>query len=772
METETETMCKTSGLFRKRQYRYILPAVLLILVLSGCGSREEAPMGRYADRDVQMADGGYTYMHPLADGGYYLFGEDADLTLVDAEGTVGTEVWNWEQNANIKMKIAVAVSDEGAVFFSYRPKITTEEEYEALGGDREIWYLYYYVDKEGSRRSLELYGTDYRKGINLEYFAFSPENHLYAASDSCVYRIDVESGEAVSLFGTEGMVEEFAFLGNTMVAIDDRKAYLYDMAGNRLLDGNSVIDEFVSTHQSGRIALAAKDGILYFACRTGLYRYLWDGAVMEQIADGRLVALGDGQHSPQALQALENGEFRVYFGGNRMTEMYYDETLPARPEKELVIFSLEENGYIRYAGQLFQKEHPDVLVKYETGMDGDNAVSKEDALKNLNTRLLAGESPDIIILDGMDMEQYAKKGVLKELDGFLAPYLEEDILYQKIVEGMRTREEGNLYGIPMSVDLPFWLSEKQYLDGENGLADLVEGMERARADHPEGPLLFTPHGRDLLNQLIPVCLPAWTGEDGSLETGKIEEFYQAALTLWELDCAGLPGDAREKWQENIRQIYNPEEQDMLGIEGGQYVDNRGIGETWAQFGILDNIVFGMSFMHMKMFAIRDAGGKPGATDEVVYGTFTGQAKQVFRATTVTGICSQAAQPELAEDFMELLLSDKMMNKWWLQGNLSGGIPIRKESVEKILDINNHEFAEMKGFNEKDTGFLHDETCWPSEEEKQWLYGLMEDASCCYRSGSMLEETVKEIGLRVLNGDITPKEGADMVAGKMAIEMEE
>ena len=48
---------KQDGLLRKKQYRYILFAVLLILVLSGCGSREEAPMGRYADRDVQMADG-------------------------------------------------------------------------------------------------------------------------------------------------------------------------------------------------------------------------------------------------------------------------------------------------------------------------------------------------------------------------------------------------------------------------------------------------------------------------------------------------------------------------------------------------------------------------------------------------------------------------------------------------------------------------------------------------------------------------------------------
>ena len=39
---------------------------------------------------------------------------------------------------------------------------------------------------------------------------------------------------------------------------------------------------------------------------------------------------------------------------------------------------------------------------------------------------------------------------------------------------------------------------------------------------------------------------------------------------------------------------------------------------------------------------KDEGGKPGAVDEVVYGTFNGQAQRVFRAATVTGICSQAA----------------------------------------------------------------------------------------------------------------------------------
>lgn len=191
--------------------------------------------------------------------------------------------------------------------------------------------------------------------------------------------------------------------------------------------------------------------VLYIACRTGLYRYIWGGSVIEQIADGQMTALGDTQRSPRALQVLDNGEFRVMFSGNYMVEMYYDETLPARPSKELTVYSLEEIGWIRYAGQLFQKEHPDVLVRYETGMDGDNAVGREDALKNLNTRLLAGDVPDVIVMDQMDIEQYADKGVLRELDGILQPYLDEGILYRNIVEGMRMTEKNKIYSVPMMV---------------------------------------------------------------------------------------------------------------------------------------------------------------------------------------------------------------------------------------------------------------------------------------------------------------------------------
>lgn len=766
---------------RKQRIVYLALWAACVMMLSACGSKEEEiSRGRYADREVTLPGTGYEYMHPCADGGYYLFGNDVDLTHVAADGTVSSEKWGWENNANIHVKFSYGISDGGAVIFGYVPMFYSDEEYESYAAEGDNRYLYYYVSEEGDRHPLELYGADYRKATNLEKFAFAPDGRVYAASASCVFRIHVESGEAESLFATKGQITEFAFVGNTMLALDGEKAYLYDMAGEKLLEDSSVLNEFIASHQSGRIVLAVDDrstasaekdasAILYLACRTGLYRYVWEGSVIEQIADGQMVTLGDSQYDPYALQLLDKEQFRVYFSGNYMVEMYYDESLPTKPAKELTVYSLEENGRIRYAGRLFQKEHPDVLVIYETGIDGDNAVSREDAIKNLNTKILAGEVPDVIILDDIDMEQYADKGVLKELDDFLAPYEEEGILYQNILDGMRMTEADRIYGVPMTVDLPMYLGEKKYVNGMQGLDGIIAGADLARKEHPDGPLIDTPGQENLFHIMIPICLPAWIQEDGSLDTGSLTEFYQAAVRLWELDSAGLSEEERLKWQQDLAD----EEADLTNIMLGQYEDYYNIGETWIALGYLKNAWYGMTNLHTRMENYRNGYSYyKELEDEVTYGRMTGQAGNVCRVRTIAGLCELAEEPELGEEFMELLLSDTMMQKWWLEGQFDGGIPIRKGSLISLLDINNHAFAEIKGWDSNDIDKMYKDYFWPTEEELQWLFDRMEESDCCYRSGTLLEETVREVGFRVLTGELTPEEGAREVERKTAISMDE
>lgn len=765
--------------------RFCMAALALAMcaLLFGCGGQEEEiPMGRYADREVKLPPGTFDYMHVCPDGGYYLYGLDTNLTYVEAQGESKETDRSWEKNANIRIKYEVGVSDNGACVFSYTPNFWNDEELEALWLKGDTRYLYFYVDEKGEKQSLELHGEGYQKGTNLYTFVFSPEGELYAASENQVYRLHVESGEAEGLFATSGQVESIVFVDDVMLAADREKVYTYDRKAGKLLENNGILGEFVASHSTGGLVMAVSDmgaedhagnaQVLYMACRTGLYRYIWGGSVIEQIADGQMTALSDTQREALALQVLDNGEFRILFSGNYMVEMYYDETLPARPSKELTVYSLEEIGWIRYAGQLFQKEHPDVLVRYETGMDGDNAISREDALKNLNTRLLAGDVPDVIVMDNMDIEQYADKGVLKELDGLLQPYLDDGILYRNIVEGMRMTDKEKLYCVPMMVYLPLWLGEEMYLEGEDSLEDIVAGMELARQKHPEGPILYTLYPKDVLLQTIPVCLPAWTRNDGSLDVEELTAYYQAVGRMWEIDSAGFDEAGREAWQKNNTEYYDIGNLDMIDISYNfQYSAQRDFGETWMQLGFMMNAQTGSQDIHATKSNMAAEWQEKELEDTVNYGAYVGQADNVYWAKTIVGLCEQGKEPELAGAYLNLLLSDSMMRKWWLDRPRSqSGITIRKDSLRDIMDINNVEFGQVMGW--KDPGILNEESTWPAEEEKQWIYQMMEDASCCYRPGTMLEETAMEVGLRVLEGELTPEEGAREVERRMAIAMEE
>lgn len=71
------------------------------------------------------------------------------------------------------------------------------------------------------------------------------------------------------------------------------------------------------------------------------------------------------------------------------------------------------------------------------------------------------------------------------------------------------------------------------------------------------------------------------------------------------------------------------------------------------------------------------------------------------------------ETKLAEDFLSLLLSDEMMRKWWL----GSGYPIRKESLAKILDINDREWAQIEGLSADSINIWYADYVWPTKEEK-------------------------------------------------------
>lgn len=102
---------------------------------------------------------------------------------------------------------------------------------------------------------------------------------------------------------------------------------------------------------------------------------------------------------------------------------------------------------------VFANQYPDCDVQLEFGRDATSqALSDEDIIKNLNTRLLAGEAPDVLFLDGLPIRSLMEKGVLASLDGVVSM----DGYYENILTAYSL--DGRPYAYPSVFRVPVFVS--------------------------------------------------------------------------------------------------------------------------------------------------------------------------------------------------------------------------------------------------------------------------------------------------------------------------
>ena len=177
--------------------------------------------------------------------------------------------------------------------------------------------------------------------------------------------------------------------------------------------------------------------VIYVAFSKGLYRHVIGGAAMEQVIDGNLTSLGDPQMGKGGLAVLADDEFAVLYPTTKLCRYVYDGTIPTVPEEEIRIYSLTEDYTVRQAVSLFQREHPEVYVRYEMGMSGSDGMTEDAALDCLNTELLSGNGPDLLVLDGLPGSSYRRKGVLADVSGLVDSMAGESALLSNIVDAFR-----------------------------------------------------------------------------------------------------------------------------------------------------------------------------------------------------------------------------------------------------------------------------------------------------------------------------------------------
>ncbi len=792
----------------KRMLAAVLAGCMFAACLAGCGESgkdaevtgtqsqnagepsSEVPgqasaMGRYVETELSYGEdcnmGQGKQILPW-EGGLYLAdtmgaGVRADLTagtLSDA-GEICPEVLRnrYEEDDYLT---DMAVAENGARMYVVFARTDQEGEYN---------YEKYYLSPDGTETPWETVSKENSVSIFYGRDGYFYLTNSWESSNTMVYRVNSENGETEFLFEADGKVRYLARCGNCLLLDMGDALKIYSLDTRQEMEEDQCLSDLLSGslgQSNGNISYVyqmypGEEDSLYVVTKKGLYRHVLYGSVAEQLIDASLCSLSDNSWFVDMhvdMTAEEMPVFYLLYDDERLMKFAYDASVPSVPEDMITVYSLYEDQNIQMVISAYRVQNPQVYVRYEIGISGDDGVTREDALKNLATALAAGEGPDVLLLDDLPYHSYADKGVLLDLSTMFEELQKEYDYFDNIINAMR--RDGALYTIPLGFTVPVLMGDTESLSKIQNTEDMVSAFREASV--PKGATkVGLVDEQTVLQTLMFHYGSKFTGENGSIDREAVTGFLELAKQIYEIDRENL---TQEEIEEHDR-IWNR----WYELEMGSSMRSN---QMFYMSKSADTAVMAAN-MYGNSFAIGVLGGciRNGFNTlyayldcrKLDYMPFPGEGKAAL-PMTMFGINAASNASEHAQEFVRFALGD-----WQGQDEMYWTTPINRDA---LIGMEENPFKEedgspsykpyvwMSNVMKNEDGSIGADSaieikwCTPEvyEAYNQMLDSIDTVSGCEY----MLRDTVLEEGAKALTGEQSIEESVNAIERKLQLYLAE
>ncbi|MCM1136652.1 MAG: extracellular solute-binding protein [Clostridium sp.] len=578
-----------------------------------------------------------------------------------------------------------------------------------------------------------------------------------------------ENSIAEKYLALENRPEQIRFVGDYMV-IDGGSfdgLILYDMEKEEYITDEVLYDFIKENYEKRGYSTAdtfdicffeGEDGALYIAGDKGLHRHVIGGSAIEQVIDGSLSSFSNPANLIVGVTALPNKEFIALFIGGKVVRYAYNPDIPTVPNERLKVYSLKENNTMRQAVSIYQTANPEVYVEYEVGIETDSSVTRDDALKKLNTQIMAGEGPDVLVLDDMPIDSYIEKNLLLDL----SDCINKQELFENIVEAFR--KEGKIYMIPCEIQIPLVQGREKDVTAMKDLKGIADTIEALRKEKPGKPLLKIYSERGIMRMFSMVCAPSWTTAQGELDKEAIGEFLTQCKRIYEAELEGIP----EEYIVN----YNDTHRGFSSFYGGTR-------ENSDYFRMADCISYLMEDTAVNIGTVYYPHGtceefsvnKVEGHENDVVTPMEGMSQNVFMPKTLIGINAASGNVDRAKEMIKTLLGSEN------QKDLYYGLSIHREALAKSFEVDEKYISEEGvfsyiGLSTGDGRYYDFEVYVMEPEQLETVQKWIEDARTPYIEDTVIEDAVYTEGTSYIRGNKSLEETVNAIEQSIAIYMSE
>ncbi|WP_313134054.1 ABC transporter substrate-binding protein [Anaerocolumna sp.] len=724
--------------------------LVFVLLLTGCSTKDEKKVstsnikGRYIEMDVTLPeefDKRVTLQLTKKNGMpflYAFFPED-NLTIT---GYQMNNDGSWTEDTPEWLK-----SDSLLDASFYMPEI-----FEDGNGNQ---FLYYLMIEEDNFKAKLFRSTD-----GAAYESLSPEgwNELYPESRSynTPRKVTVlEDGTIAALF-FDGEIcfydkDSFAkqksitgqYYAETILTGTDKSLIVGQTDNNEKLVS---IDTYDSTTYNKTSYPYQSDfkgyTYTYFdisdkkemaLCDTGGIHVLEEGtSTWQTIVDGTLTSLSmSTMWTNGFISGSDNNYYILYNSKNGSSLMKYtfDESVDAVPATELAIYSLKENATLRQAAAIFHKTHPDVKINFTIAMTDDeyraaDLTAKEDYIRTLNTELLAGNGPDILVLNELPADSFVEKGVLTDITDIIQPMIDSGELYPDIMKNYI--KEDKIYYVPARFILQLLCGKTS--DAQN-LATL-EDLADYTAAHMDNTLFGSMTLEDFISTFAPYITNKILNDDGKINKENLVSELETLKSIG--DSIGIL-DEYQGDERYMNHVLNLTDKIELNLEkcGGFY-------DAIYPLGIV----------------------------ELLKGSYT-VFENSFTSSCELGINQTSKNQELCKEFISLVLSEKIQ-----KDDFYDGFSVNKNALVLNAQEDRSDYSMATGITTEDgKEVVYTFEALNKEQTEQLVQNCLKASNRIVTYEPILQ-TLKEESKEFFQGSMSAEETADFIIKKANVYLSE
>lgn len=700
---------------------------------------------------------------------------ETKMQILDLDGTLESEIVitkdDGKEDSEHRYISSMNVDESGNL-------VSMENSYswnETTGESKEAWYLVKYsgdgkLISETDMSELQEVakketGNDY---FYVDTFIVGNDGTIFISSNNVIFVLDKDGkfqyaiknekagdntwmgsltkagdGRIVTTV-TEGRMEGDEYISET-------KLYEIDTA-NRKLGAEYAYNE------NGRMMSGTEKYDLLISRDSGLFGYDIETGSTETIIDWLKSGFDNTAMNNNCTTVLQDGRILCvtynykylggggYSWGNDQIINILSEVDPATlPDKKLIkLYALYLDVGIKRQIVEFNKNNPEYEIEL-TSYEDYAQNNYNDAITKLNNDMIAGNLPDIIVLNtNMPIDSYISKGLLADLYEFMDK--DETINRSDYVEGLFKAYEtnGKLYELVSSFSVSTIIGKSSLVGDTTGWT-VDEFIEFADA-HPDASLLGDEISRsEFFSAMIRVCFENFIDRDtgecrfNSDDFIKIMEFSNRFPK--EIDYDKLYSDGNY-WNER-QSAYR---------DGKTLLNMYDIG-NFKSLREMEKGMFGETVTFKGLPGVEGNGA-------------------IFTAYTEVAITSKASNPDGAWNFVKYFLSDEYQDLY--ATNDSYQFPIKKSSLEKLAEV-----SKERPYWEDENGKkeYYDNTYWNgsdsinigvnTDEDNKKVMDFINSTEHISRYDEQIDKIINEEASAFFEGQKSSKDVAEIIQNRVS-----